>query len=41
MCSVAVQSAVVKKRLNDIFEEYVRKRGLDEIEKCVNEASKV
>lgn len=41
MCSVAVRSEVVKKRLNEIFEEYVLKQGLDEMEKCGNEASKV
>lgn len=41
MCSLAIQSGAVIKRLNEIFEEHVLKEGQNEMEKCVNEAFKV
>lgn len=41
ICSLAVHSETVIKRLNKIFEEYVLQQGLDEIEKCANETIKV
>lgn len=41
MCSLAIQSDPVIKRLNAIFEEHVMKEGYNEMEKCVNEAYKV
>lgn len=41
MCSLAIQSEPVVKRLNAIFEDHVLKDGHNEMEKCVNEAYKV
>lgn len=41
ICSLAVHSETVIKRLNKIFEDYVLQQGLDEIEKCANETIKV
>lgn len=41
MCSLAVQNEAVIKRLNAIYEEYILKHGLNEMEKCVDEAIKV
>lgn len=41
MCTLAIKSDAVLKRLNEIFEEHISKEGLDKIEKCANEASKV
>lgn len=41
MCSLAIQSDPVVKRLNTIFEEHVLKEGHNEMEKCMNEAFKV
>ena len=41
MCSLAIQNEAVMKRLNGIFEEYSLKEGLNELEKCVDEAIKV
>lgn len=41
MCSLAVQNEAVIKRLNAIYEEHILKHGLNEMEKCVDEAIKV
>lgn len=41
MCSLAIQNEAVIKHLNSIFEEYILKNGLNEMEKCVDEAIKV
>lgn len=41
MCSLAIQSEPVVKRLNAIFEEHVLKEGHNEMEKSLNEAYKV
>lgn len=41
MCSLAIQNEAVIKRLNSIFEEHILKHGLNEMEKCVDEAIKV
>lgn len=41
MCSLAVQNEAVIKCLNVIFEEHVLKNGLNEMEKCIDEAIKV
>lgn len=41
MCSLAIQNEAVIKRLNSIYEEYILKHGLNEMEKCVDEAIKV
>ena len=41
MCWLAVKADSVLKRLNIILEEHVTKEGLDELEKCADEAIKV
>lgn len=41
MCSLAIQSEPVIKRLNSIFQDYILEEGQNEMEKCVNEAFKV
>lgn len=41
MCSLAIQNEAVIKRLNAIFEEHVLEQGLNEMEKCMEEAIKV
>lgn len=39
LCSLAIKSEPVIKRINSIFEDRVRKVGLDEIEKYNTEAT--
>lgn len=41
MCWLAVKADSVLKRLNTILEEHVTKEGLDQLEKCTDEAVKV
>lgn len=41
MVSLAMQSAPILKRLNEIFEEHVTRDGVDQLEKCSDEALNV